>query len=72
MVTLSALSPMQFYIGLIISGICAGIGSAFGAYLVNKYVVAKTDAVINRLEDKVKTIQSKLKIRTSEDSKKLL
>jgi len=60
MVTLSALSPMQFYIGLIISGICAGIGSAIGAFLVNKYFITTTGKVLKSLEDKVRVLQEKI------------
>lgn len=64
------ISPLHFYIGLVISGLCAGIGSAFGAYLVNKYLVARTDAIVSRLEEKVKVIQDKLKIPKSKGPEK--
>lgn len=42
----------QFYLGMIISGLCGGIGSALGAYIVNRAVIRHIDKLDRKLSRK--------------------
>jgi hypothetical protein len=41
---------IDFYAGMIISGLCGGVGSALGAYLVNRGIIKH----VERLEERMK------------------
>ena len=58
--TTSLISPFQLYLGMIVSGICAGIGSAIGTYLVNKYFVKNTSRLIKKLDKRIKHLHQRV------------
>ena len=45
---------IDFYAGMVISGLCGGMGSALGAYLVNRGIIRHID----KLESKIKKSNS--------------
>lgn len=43
---------VDFYLGMIISGLCGGIGSALGVYLVNRAVIKHIERIESRMKNK--------------------
>ena len=46
---IESISKIDVYIGLAINGAATGLGSAIGAYLANKHIIEKSQAIINKL-----------------------
>jgi hypothetical protein len=44
------IEKVDFYVGMIISGLCGGIGSALGAYVVNRAVIKHIETLEKRIK----------------------
>jgi len=53
------LTPVNLYIGMIITGFFTGMGVATGAFLANKYFLKQSAKLVHGLEEKIKNLHSK-------------
>lgn len=48
------LQSFNVYIGLAITGLCTGLGSAIGGYLANKHLIQGSENIANKIKNKMK------------------